>query len=98
MLNLEERKQRKRKLSDHNAAGGTEKVQKEEIYRKKNELLNQEDKDEDATAEMEVQPEEIQEEELNTSNSFSMKKFREKLREGEFITGKHHITSKQCFH
>lgn len=87
MLNFEQRKQRKRKLSDHNVTG-TEKVPKEEIYRKKNELLDQEDQDEDMAAEEQDGPAGVpQEEELNTSNSFSMNKFRERLRTGEFITG-----------
>lgn len=77
------RHHRKRKLSDSNAA--------DQFYKKKQELADRDeqmeaDEAEQAAADAEIV--EVAEEELVIGKSFNMKKFREKLRESDFIIGK----------
>lgn len=78
---------RKRKHSANLIQNG--KVQKTET----NQVLeSQEDASDNADQEvMEDQDVEDIEEELKTSGSFNMKKFREKLKSGDFITGKNNL-------
>lgn len=81
MIHPELRKQRKRKHSDSTA------VADDDFYKRKNALLDKEEADYDEAVNNAPESEEDQEDELNVSRPFNMKKFREKLREGDFITG-----------
>lgn len=75
------RLQRKRKLSDGSS---------DDFYKKKQELAEHdermEEEAEQAAADADIV--EVTEEELVIGKSFNMKKFREKLRESDFIVGK----------
>lgn len=75
------RLQRKRKLSDGPS---------DDFYKKKQELAKHdermEEEAEQAAADADIV--EVTEEELVIGKSFNMKKFREKLRESDFIVGK----------
>lgn len=81
MIHPEQRKQRKRKHSDSKST-----VADDDFYKRKNALLDKEEADYDEEV-INAESEEDQEDELNVSRPFNMKKFREKLREGDFITG-----------
>lgn len=85
MIHPEERKQRKRKHSDSKSS--VAEAADDDFYKRKNALLDKEEADYDEAINNAPEPEEDQEEELNVSRPFNMKKFREKLREGDFITG-----------
>lgn len=91
-----DRKQRKRKLSDSRPdASAPGSVTQDEFRQRKLQLMAGDQQDEEmadaqqaaATANGDDIVEEY-EEELVTGKSFNMKKFREKLRDGEFIFGK----------
>lgn len=75
------RLQRKRKLSDGPS---------DDFYKKKQELAEHDERMEEeaehAAADADIV--EVTEEELVIGKSFNMKKFREKLRESDFIVGK----------
>lgn len=89
MINKMERKQRKRKHSDGGGVDVPAETAPTNFYSKKNALLDREELeyDEENAGPSVDEPLEQEEELLNVSRSFNMKKFREKLRDGDFIMG-----------